>query len=97
MKWRRNMGHVTSLSFAEGGISLGQLSALTAHLTSNHYPPLPIELLGVCHEAINRANEGEWDVSLKLPEIVRYRGRDTMTVEEIVSSCHLDAWISEEV
>ena len=52
------MGNLQALSLSasidEGLCDLTQ--ALTIHLQSNHYPPLPTSLIPACLEAIKQAN-----------------------------------------
>jgi len=89
------MGMMTALALA--GSDLNIRTQLSHHLTINHYPPLPIELLDVCLEAIDKANEGEWDDRVLLPEGTYYRGDTSAPVLAVIEAHHLNAWISEEV
>ena len=68
--------------------------ALIWQLTSNHYPPLPLSLLATCKKAIQYANEGRWNVRVRLPKgILAKDGYKTMPVWKVVESCHLDHFI----
>jgi len=65
------------------------------HLTSNHYPPVPVEMVPICIEAIDEANEGNWDKYIKLPEGIEWRRQTMSPVWAIVEAHHLDTWIIE--
>lgn len=72
---------------------VGLTAALHYHLTANHYPPLPVELIPVAAEAIRRAVDGD-DDPIRLPDGVAYRnGATTVTPGEAVTSMHLDAFV----
>ena len=76
----------------EGNVGLE--AALHWHLTSNHYPPLSTRLIPVAEQAIDLANTGEWDIKIEMPEGMRFKRRDTITVSEAVESMHLDTFLS---
>ena len=65
------------------------------HLQSNHYPPVPSSMVPVCIEAIDHANEGNWDEMITLPEGVSWKGEPMSPVHAIVEQHHLDPWIIE--
>lgn len=65
------------------------------HLQANHYPPVPTSMVPVCIEAIDEANEGNWDSEITLPEGVSWKGLTYATVSAIVEAHHLDTWIIE--
>lgn len=50
---------------ADGNIELA--GAVSWHLTSNHFPPLPTFFVPVAIAAIHAAQDGEWDEELNLP------------------------------
>jgi hypothetical protein len=62
------MGRLTTEGYADavrtGAVSLTQ--ALEAHLTSNHYPPLPYPYVRVAQQALERARAGDWDARVPL-------------------------------
>ena len=70
-------------------------SQLRWHLTSNHYPAVPVEMVPVCIEAIDLANEGSWDELVILPEGILWRGEPMSPVHAIVEQHHLEPWIIE--
>lgn len=65
-------------------------TAVTWHLRSNHYPPIHTDFVPVALEAIELANEGEYDAELTYPNgLVR-------TVAHTIEGLHLDAYIDNE-
>lgn len=89
------MGHASALGFAEqvedGNVSLR--AALSWHLTSNHYPPLPSVLVDVAVAALEAADDLDWNRSIDMPEGLTFRDRDEATAGEVVESLHLDAFL----
>jgi len=89
------MGNMQATGMAEAikkdWIDLG--IALHWHLRSNHYPPLPTALIETAKTAIERANAGDFDSEIELPEGIAFRGKTAMSVSEVVESLHLDAYI----
>jgi hypothetical protein len=86
---------------AEGSISLK--GALAAHLQSNHYPPLPLELVPACITAIHNIEDGEPDKPVRLPKgckLAKNRMGSTYTNMppswRLAEACHLDCFIQEE-
>lgn len=63
------MGSLGAIAFAEqvedGNVSLR--AALSWHLTSNHYPPLPSFFIPVAEQAIDLARDEDWDAEIDLP------------------------------
>lgn len=78
----------------EGNVDLD--TALLWHLTSNHYPPVPAAMVPVARKAIEHANLGEWEESVRFPNGWEVNGRSEMSVEIIVDIMHLDAFIEQE-
>lgn len=68
-------------------------TALSWHLRSNHYPPVPIEMLPVAKLAIELALEEDYEARISLPEGVQWRGEDTAPVWSVIENFHLDAWL----
>jgi hypothetical protein len=68
--------------------------ALQWHLTSNHYPPLPVALVAPCQRAIRNANRGLWERRVMLPK--GYGFRPWVTTAKLVEGCHLDAFLDQE-
>jgi hypothetical protein len=87
------MGHNLASELAE----FNDMDAgLEIHLRSNHFPPVPLEMIPVCKEAIQLMNEGLFNSQVELPLGTRYRGDTTAPAWAITDAHHLDAWIEEE-
>jgi hypothetical protein len=71
-------------------------TGLEMHLRTNHYPPIPIEMIEVCIEAIDLMNEGLPNSQVDLPLGTSYRGDTTAPAWAIADGHHLGAWIEEE-
>lgn len=71
----------------------GLESAMSYHLTVNHYPPVPSEMVPVCITAVELAADDDWDAEVTLPEGITYRDRTTAPASAIVESHHLDAFV----
>ena len=66
------------------------------HLTTNHYPAVPIEMLPTCIEAIDAVNsEGDWDKLITLPTGITYKGLTRAPASSIIEQHHLEFWIIE--
>ena len=87
------MGRLQAEAMAEASIPFD--TQIEWHLRANHYPPVSNTMVPVCIEAIDYANEGEWDKELSLPEGVGYRGLTVAPVWAIVEQHHLETWIIE--
>lgn len=86
------MGSTQAAGYAEAveeGIASLDM-ALTAHLGSNHYPPVHPVFVPVAKEAIELANDGNWAAELTLPNGI------TKSVSEIIDELHLDAFLTPE-
>lgn len=86
------MGSLQAREMAElGSENLEQ--TIEWHLRANHFPPIPKSMVPVCIEAIQHANEGNFDKLVSLPDGVGYKGLTVAPVLAIVEQHHLDAWI----
>lgn len=85
------MGYLNALGMAESGVDLDV--ALTWHLRSNHYPPVPVEMVGPCKRAIQYAKRGDWDHRVRLPKGTTWRGERTAPVHAVVEGHHLEAFL----
>jgi hypothetical protein len=67
------------------------------HLSANHYPPVPAEMVQPCVEAIDAVNDaGLWHLEIPLPKGVFYKGNlTTAPAHAIIDQHHLEAWIIE--
>jgi len=87
------MGSLHSVELAESELDLE--TQIRIQLTSNHYPPVPVSMVPVCIEAIDLANEGDWNATVKLPEGVSWRGEESAPVHSIIEAHHLEFWVAE--
>lgn len=86
---------------AEGMIEFGGKgdNILTWHLTSpsQHFPPYPAEFVPIARQAIDAANEDDYDRIIELPEGVEFRdGRTGVEAWRIIESFHLDSFIEQD-
>jgi len=88
------MGHQTALEISESGLTLEQ--QLDWHLRGNHYPPIPSSMIKPCVEAIELANQGDWNARVEMPEGVYYKGELTAPVSAIIEQHHLDAFLDTD-
>jgi hypothetical protein len=77
----------------EGRVDLD--TVLRWHLTSNHFPPLPVELAGPAREAIEAIEAGDYDRAIRLPAGVTWRNRRSAPARECAEAWHLDSFIEE--
>lgn len=97
------MGSLQAQEFAaltESG-AVPREQAIAWHLTSNHYPPVPVSMVGPCIESIEIVQRSIWgdaDQSerVKLPDGISWRGQDTAPASAIVESHHLESFIQWE-
>ena len=68
-------------------------SALAWHLTSNHYPPVPVIMVEPCKEAIQACLENDWIRMITLPDGVLYKNTNVAPAFQIVEQHHLHAWV----
>jgi hypothetical protein len=84
------MGALSATDMAE---QVDIRTALSWHLTSNHYPPVPTSMIEPCIEAIDAYNDGDPYRDIDLPEGVFYRGQAHAPAYDIIEQHHLDFWI----
>jgi hypothetical protein len=84
---------------------IGLKQALAAHLTSNHYPPLPTELVPACIKAIRNCEDGLENRPVRLPKGFKLGHKPHGVINHntnqppswrLAEACHLDAFIQEE-
>lgn len=92
------MGSMSAMEYAsavrDGNTSLD--TALIWHLRSNHYPPLPLFMLGPCKRAIKYANHGHWDARVRLPKGCSWRGQHTAPASQIIEAHHLESFLDPQ-
>lgn len=77
----------TSQLIAEANLDLD--AKLSWHLEGNHYPPIDKLFIPIAKQAIEHANNNEWDFVLTYPNGLQ------RTVEFTVENLHLD-WFLED-
>lgn len=87
------MGRLSAMGMAETELPLED--QIRWHLTSNHYPPVPVSMVPVCIAAIEAGSEEDWNREIELPEGVTYRGSLTAPAHAIIEQHHLDTWLPE--
>ena len=87
------MGRLQAEAMAEASIPFD--TQIEWHLRANHYPPVSNTMVPVCIEAIDEANEGNWDKLITLPAGTSWKGLPESPVWAIVEGHHLDTWIIE--
>lgn len=86
------MGHMQAMDLASTDL-VDRSMALMMHLRSNHYPPVPLEMVPVCEAAIDAANDGRFGAEISLPDGVEWRGQDHVPAHRVIEDFHLEAWI----
>jgi hypothetical protein len=85
------MGRMSLEGMLEGDVSYD--AALEWHLTSNHYPPVPLSMIQACKEAIDACNEEDSDRSIELPSGILWRGNSSAPAWAIVEGHHLESFL----
>jgi hypothetical protein len=62
---------------------------LRYHLQYNHYPPVHPSFIPVAQEAIDKANNGEWEFEILMPNGI------TKSAGEIVEGLHLECFLDQ--
>ena len=87
------MGAMRAMDIAE---NFDLEEGIKIHLTTNHYPAVPVEMLPTCIEAIDAVNsEGDWDKLITLPDGISYKGLTQAPASAIIEQHHLEFWIIE--
>lgn len=64
---------------------------LNHHLQYNHYPPIDLAFIPVAKQAIEKANQEDWDYIIQMPNGIK------KTVAEIIEGLHLGEFLSDGV
>ena len=88
------MGYNTALDLSEE-LELDLEMAISIHLRSNHYPPVPLSMVQPCIDAIDAYYEDDYDKLIEMPEGVSYKGDTHAPAWAIIQQHHLDAWLPE--
>lgn len=89
------MGTANALSMA-GAVTDGDISlykALEWHLTTNHYPPMPLAMVGVCQHIIETQGDWGYDDYISLPEDVLWREESQAPIFAVIETFHLDPFL----
>jgi len=70
-----------------------KVAVLTWHLTSNHYPPVPANMVDPCLIAIGACNGGESNFEVDLPDGITWRGHTAAPAWAIVEGHHLEYFL----
>ena len=87
------MGSNFAHDLADYDLGLDLSTAISIHLSANHYPPVPQSMVLPCIEAIEAYHNDEIDREIPMPEGVSYRGMNTAPAWAIVEQHHLEAWL----
>ena len=90
------MGSNLATELADGILDLDLNTQLRIHLQSNHYPPIPVEMVQPCIDAIDAYYDGDYHRLISLPAPITWRGKDTAPAMAIITGHHLEAWLPEE-
>ena len=77
------MGYNTALDLSE---ELDLEMALSIHLQSNHYPPVPLSMVEPCIEAIDAYYDEDFNKLIEMPEGVFYRGENTHPLMRLLTN-----------
>lgn len=68
-------------------------TAIGWHLSSNHYPPVPSDMVEPCIQAIEAYELESPDYLIDLPDGTSWRGETSAPAWAIVEGHHLDAFL----
>jgi len=87
------MGAQSAVSLTEMNIPVA--AQIEIHLATNLDPPVPSFMATTCVEAIDNANDGNWEKIVQLPPGVTFQGRDRVPSHAVIEQHHLEFWIIE--
>jgi len=89
------MGSVTAIGLADTTLDLE--TQLAYHLQGNHYPPVPVEMVAPCIEAIDAAYDEDYERIIDMPMVgdfqIRWRGLTQAPAWAIIEQHHLNWFI----
>jgi|TARA_B100001939_G_C16517062_1_gene436257 hypothetical protein len=95
------MGIMTAIGITQSGVDM--LKGLEMHLVGNFYPPHTKKFAPLCAKAIETYLENEYEIEngdyssleekYQIPDEVTFRGRNYMTLSEVLESFRLDPWL----
>ena len=91
------MGSNFATELADKGLfpELDLEMAISIHLQSNHYPPVPLSMVEPCIEAIDAYYDEDYNKLIEMPEGVSYQGNTHAPAWAIIDQHHLHAWLPE--
>lgn len=66
--------------------------AISIHLQSNHYPPVPLSMVEPCIDAINAYHDEDYNRLIELPAPITWRDQKHAPASAIIEAHHLEAW-----
>jgi hypothetical protein len=92
------MGSVTAIGLADTTLDLE--TQLRYHLQGNHYPPVPVEMVAPCIEAIDAAYDEDYERVIDMPMVgdfqIRWRGLTQAPAWAIIEQHNL-SWFIDPV
>ena len=89
------MGSTFALGIKDSVLDLE--TQLRYHLTGNHYPPVPVEMIPVCIEAIDAFYDEDWERMIDMPKVgdfqILYKNSTQAPASAIVEQHHLSWFI----
>ena len=89
------MGSITAIGLADTTLDLE--TQLAYHLKGNHYPPVPIEMVKPCIEAIDAFYDEDFNRMIEMPMVgdfqILYKGMSHAPASAIVEQHHLEWFI----
>ena len=89
------MGSITALGIKDQVLDLE--TQILYHLTGNHYPPVPKEMVAPCIEAIDAYYDEDFDRMIDMPMVgdfqITYKGNKQAPASAIVEQHHLEVFI----
>ena len=89
------MGSNMAYELADGLLDLDLETQIGYHLRGDHYPPVPLSMVGPCIDAIDAYHDEDYQRLITLPAPITWRGKDTAPASAIVEAHHLDAWLPQ--
>jgi hypothetical protein len=90
------MGSITAIGLADTTLDLE--TQLAYHLKGNHYPPVPIEMVKPCIEAIDAFYDEDFNRMIEMPMVgdfqILYKGMSHAPASAIVEQHHLEWFIN---
>jgi hypothetical protein len=89
------MGSITALGIKDEVLDLE--TQLAYHLKGNHYPPVPVEMVKPCIEAIDAYYDEDYGRMIEMPMVgdfqILYKGMTHAPARAIVEQHHLEWFI----